>query len=214
MKRNSLIPKRTTNAVLALVSLFLAANSVLAQTDQSIYADSLQNNWQDWGWATINYDNTSPVHSGSKSVAVTVAGPWQAIYIAHPAFDSGPYANLTFWLDGGTSGGQRLLIQGHAGGAGQVSINLPTLAANTWQQFSIPLASLGVANRTDVDGFWIQDRLGAVQPTFYLDDIALTVIPEPSIFALAGLGAAALMIFGRCRYRPIGAQATYCSGTE
>ena len=56
----------------------------------------------------------------------------------------------------------------------QLSTNLPALAANTWQQYSIPLATLGVANRTDVDGIWIQDRIGAVQPTFYLDDIYLT----------------------------------------
>ena len=129
----------------------------------------------DWGWATINYNNTSPVHSGSKSVAVTiVTNTWQAIYIAHGSFNSSPYSSLTFWINGGASGGQQLQVVGHAGNAVQLSTNLAALAANTWQQYSIPLAALGLANRADVDGIWIQDGIGAVQPTFYLDDIYLT----------------------------------------
>jgi len=150
----------------------------------------------DLGWATINYDNTSPVHSGSKSVAVTVA-PWEAAFLAHTAFNSSPYSSLTFWINGGDSGGQRLQVAGLTGGSVQLFINLPYLPANTWQQFTIALATLGVANRTDVDGFWIQDSIGAAQPTFYLDDVTMTVIPEPSTFALAGLGAAVLMMARR-----------------
>jgi Glycoside hydrolase family 44/Bacterial Ig domain len=154
----------------------------VARADQTIYTDSLQNGWQDWGWATLNYNNASPVHSGTKSVSVTIVDTSsQAIYIAHPAFDSSPYATLTFWINGGASGGQQLLVQGHAGGVAQASTNLPPLAANTWQQFSISLATLGVANRSDMDGFWIQDRLGAVQPTFYVDDISLVTAAPPAV---------------------------------
>lgn len=155
--------------------------SLVAQTDQQIYTDSLQNGWQNWGWATLNYSNTSPVHSGSDSISVTV-GPWQAIYIARNAFDSTPYTNLSFWINGGSSGGQQLLVQGHAGGAAQTAVNLAPLAANSWQKITVSLAVLGVANRPDMDGFWIQDRIGAAQPTFYVDDIALvasTNAPPP-----------------------------------
>src|ERR1035438_810744 len=147
-----------------------------ARADQVIYDDALQNNWQDWGWATINYNNTSPVHSGSKSVSVTITtNTFQAIYIAHPAFDSSPYTNLVFWINGGPTGGQQLKVQGHANGLAQASTNLPPLMTNTWQQFTIPLAILGVANSPNMDGFWIQDRIGAVQPVFYVDDISLQV---------------------------------------
>jgi hypothetical protein len=161
-----------------------ASLSLCAQTGQAIYTDSLQNGWMDWGWATINYNNTSPVHSGSRSVAVTiVTNTYQAIYIAHAAFNSSGYSNLTFWINGGASGGQQLQVVGHAGNAVRLSTNLPALAANTWQQYSIPLATLGVANRTDMDGIWVQDRMGAAQPTFYLDDISLTTnsIPPPAV---------------------------------
>ena len=49
-----------------------------------------------------------------------------------------------------------------------------TLPANTWQQVTLTLAALGVANQPTMDGFWIQDRSGTAQPTFYLADIRLT----------------------------------------
>jgi hypothetical protein len=150
------------------------ALQLTARADQIIYDDALENGWQNWGWATLNYANTSPVHSGSDSISVTITtNTFQAIYIAHAAFDSSPYTNLVFWINGGSTGGQQLKVQGHANGAAQASTNLPPLVANTWQQFTIPLAILGVANSPNMDGFWIQDRIGSVQPTFYVDDISL-----------------------------------------
>jgi hypothetical protein len=163
--------------------LFLAGSLIrlAAQSDQPIYTDSLQNGWQNWGWAALNYSNTGPVHSGSDSISVTV-GQWQAIYIAHNAFDSTPYSNLSFWINGGSAGGQQLLVQGHAGGAAQAAVNLAPLGTNSWQKITVSLAALGVASRPDMDGFWIQDRIGAAQPTFYVDDITMvasTNAPPP-----------------------------------
>jgi Glycoside hydrolase family 44 len=171
-----------TRALPCTFLLLVAATLRLAaQTDQPIFTDSLQNGWQNWGWATLNYNNTSPVHSGSASVAVTITSGNQGIYIAHAAFDSSPYASLSFWLNGGASGGQQLLVQGHAGNAAQTTTNLPPLAANTWQEFNISLATLGCDNRADMDGFWIQDRSGAAQPTFYVDDITLVASTAPPV---------------------------------
>lgn len=175
----------------ACVLLFPLLSQISIRADQAIYTDSLQNGWQDWGWATINYNNASPVHSGSKSVAVTITdNSSQAIYIAHGAFDCTPYTNITFWINGGASGGQKLLIQGHAGGTQQTITNLPTLPTNAWVQMSFSLVDLGVANRSDFDGFWIQDRIGAPQPTFYLDDI--TLVAGPPIPALTNIYVDAL----------------------
>src|SRR5712691_8044140 len=89
--------------------LFGVAGQLEAQTDQSIYNDSLQNLWANWGWATLNYNNTTPVHSGAKSISVTFTdNTSQGIYLHHDAFDSSGYTNLTFWIHGGASGGQQL----------------------------------------------------------------------------------------------------------
>src|SRR5678815_785321 len=113
-------------------SLFLLVTLVSPlRGDQNVYTDALQNGWQDWGWAQINYANSSPVHSGSSSVAVTISdSSYQAIYIAHNAFNSTPYLAIRFWINGGPAGGQKLLIQGHAGGVAYAATNLPTLTAN------------------------------------------------------------------------------------
>ena len=178
----TLLPRFQAHRPWSCWLLAALALQLTARADQIIYDDALENGWQNWGWATLNYNNASPVHSGSASISVTITtNTSQAIYIAHTAFDSSPYTNLVFWINGGPTGGQQLKVQGHANGAALASTNLPTLAANTWQQFTIPLASLGVANSPNMDGFWIQDRIGAAQPVFYLDDISLQAgAPVPS----------------------------------
>jgi len=175
------LPQMVQLVLRCFFSLFLLVTLAFPlRGDQNIYTDTLQNAWQDWGWAQIDYANTSPVHSGSKSIAVTISdSSSQAIYIAHNAFSSAPYLSLSFWINGGSVGGQKLLIQGHAGGIALTATNLPTLTANTWQKMTFLLSDLGVANHTDMDGFWIQDRIGSPQPTFYLDDITLITNSNP-----------------------------------
>lgn len=143
-----------------------------AQSNQNIYTDSLQNGWENWSWATVNLNNANPVHGGQTSVSVNSAA-WQAFYLHHAAFSTAGYSNLSFWIHGGASGGQRLQVQATSGGTAQTAFALSPLAANSWQQITIPLASLGAAN-TSIDGFWIQDLSGTTQPVFYIDDIALT----------------------------------------
>jgi alpha-L-arabinofuranosidase len=147
--------------------------------------DYLVNGFQDWGWATHNYANTSPVHSGTNSVAVTITSGWQGLQIYHPDLNSGLYINISLWLSGGTNGGQKLQVHGllHVGttnnfGQGQY-FSIGTLSTNAWQQFIVPLSALGVAHCTNFTGFVIQDSTGAAQPTFYVDDIQLMAAPAP-----------------------------------
>src|SRR6266704_2342798 len=128
----------------AALLIALTSYGAMAQTDQQLYTDSLQNGWVPYGWATINYANTSPVHSGADSISVKINSTpsnWDAIYIHHDAFDSSPYTNLTFWINGGAAGGQQLRIQAIVGSTAQTAVALPTLAANTWQQITFSLAS-------------------------------------------------------------------------
>src|SRR5438309_1428591 len=104
-----------TRPLLLFLLLAAVTSAALVRADQTIFTDSLQNGWQNWGWATLDYNNTSPVHSGTKSVAVTIIdNSYQAIYIEHSDFDSSPYAALTFWINGGASGGQQLQVKGVA----------------------------------------------------------------------------------------------------
>ncbi len=63
----------------------------------------------------------------------------------------------------------------------QTAVTLPALAANTWQQVTIPLASLGVQDEPNLDGFWIANtRIGGTLPVFYVDTISLTATAPPA----------------------------------
>jgi Glycoside hydrolase family 44 len=152
---------------------------LVLRADQVIYDDALENGWQNWGWATLNYTNTSPAHSGSDSISVTIASPWQGIQLWHPDQDSTPYTSISFWLDGGSNGGQRLQVYGllDLGGTNNFATAprypLSALPANAWQQFTVPLSSLEVAGSNNFTGFVIQDSQGTAQPTFYMDDVSL-----------------------------------------
>jgi hypothetical protein len=157
---------------------------VAAQPNMALYTDSLQNNWENWSWgSTVNLNSSTYVHNGSSAISITLTSSWSALYLEHAAFDATVYSSLTFWINGGASGGQQLQVSGHAGGAQLSSTNLPTLSAGTWQQFTISLSTLGLATRTDADGIWIWDRVGSAKPAFHVDDIALVTnsTPPPSV---------------------------------
>ena len=163
---------------LLLALLTGCAATAFAQVDQDIYTDSLQNGWQDWGWATIDYNHGVTVHSGSKSISVDTVD-YQAIYFGRSAMNASPYSDLNFWIHGGPSGGQSLGVQAVLGGAPQPKVDLPSLAAGTWQEITLSLADLGVAGAPDLTGFWIQSGSGSSQPTFYVDTIKLLADTTP-----------------------------------
>ncbi|HWF18938.1 MAG TPA: glycoside hydrolase family 44 protein [Verrucomicrobiae bacterium] len=150
------------------------AFSATAQTNQPIYTDSLQNGWQNWSWATVNIADTSPVHSGTRSISVTcLSNNYQALYLHQTAFDSTPYTNITFWMYV-TNSNVPVKVQGTLNGTAQSSYyQVPTLTTNTWTLITVPLSALGVANQPNMDGFWIQNENGSPIPTFFVDDITL-----------------------------------------
>jgi hypothetical protein len=145
------------------------------KADQTVYTDSLQNGWQDWSYSvTRNFSYSgSYIHSGANAISATITNAWGALSLWHSALDSSVYTNLTFWINGGANGGQQLQIYAELTGVTKPGVTLPTLSANTWQQMTISLAALGVANQPDFIRFSIQDRSGAAEPTFYVDDISL-----------------------------------------
>lgn len=145
-----------------------------AQSDQIIYPDALQNGWQDWSWATVNLGNSSPVHGGSSSISVSSTN-WQGLYLHHTAQNGAAFTHLTFWINGGSTGGQSVQVQAQRNGVSQNAVVLVPLPVNSWRQEIIPLTSLGVATATDFDGVWWQARNSGLTPTFYVDDIALVV---------------------------------------
>ncbi|MFT3867376.1 MAG: alpha-L-arabinofuranosidase [Nibricoccus sp.] len=165
-----------------------AGFSARAQTDLTVYDDTLGSGWQNWSWATVDTASTAAVHLGSTSIAVT-AGPWSALSLRHDPFNTTGYGNLTFWINGGTAGVPRLIVSSTLNDAGQPGATIGPIAANTWQQITLPLASFGADNQANFTGFWIQEGSGASQPTFYVDDIVITgsvpTLPPPPLVGMA-----------------------------
>jgi hypothetical protein len=154
----------------------------------AIYTDNLVNNFANWsGSTTVNFQNANPApHSGPYCISVTDAGN-QALWLNRAPFNSAPYASLSFWINGGT-GGQQVQVQGMLNNSAQAAYPLAALTPG-WQQITIPLSTLQVANAPNFTGFWIQGNTGAAQATFYVDDIQLVAAPLPSTVHL-GVDAA------------------------
>jgi beta-galactosidase len=131
----------------------------------------------DESWASDNLANTSPVLPGFSNSISVFCTEYAALYLYQTPSDSTPYTNLTFWLNGGDTGGQVLTVTGTVDGSDQTLYTLPPLAANTWKEFTIPLSAIGVADQPDFDGIWIWNDTDSTIPTFYVDDIFLVAGP-------------------------------------
>ncbi len=172
--------------VFLFVCVWLIARQLTAQTNQVVYTDSPQNGWEDdFSWATIDDANTSPVHSGTHSISVSSSG-FEALYFHHAAQTGLTFTNLTFWINGGSTGGQLISVVVTSNGIAQIAIDLAPLPVNNWQQESISFTSFGAANMTAFDGFWMQVETGGPAPTFYVDDITVNGVtnqpPPPLVF--------------------------------
>ena len=166
--------------------VLLAAPMVsTAQTNLAIYSDSLASGWMDYSyWCVRNFANTSPVHSGSDSISVAITNAFGGLQLYHAGITNTAYGSVSFWLNGGTTGGQQLQMYGLLGTppTGQAArFFLDSPPPNAWKQYTVPLGALGVANVTNFSGFAIQDSVGASEPTFFADDIQLTSSTPPSV---------------------------------
>jgi hypothetical protein len=170
--------------ILAVVMAAPAVAFAQNVTIYPVYSNSLVNGWVDSSWATVSYSNTSPVYSGSEySISVTMSNAWGGIEFLHSDMTITPYATLSFWLNGGASGGQHLQVFAaldingtNTPQSGRYYLSAP--ASNAWQQYIVPLSTLGLTNQTNVSGFAIQDSAGTAEPVFYLDDVQLNSTPH------------------------------------
>lgn len=165
-----------------LLAGFFVATGGRAQTNFSIYSDQLNNGFQNWSWNAghNNFANTSPVHSGSDSIAFT-GGYWEAISVWHSDFNPAPYTNLNFWING-LAGGQAIQIYVQYGTNSAAAYRLQALpAANNWQQFMIPFSALNIAGVTNLNRINFQLTASGTTNPFYLDDIALTAVPPSPV---------------------------------
>lgn len=157
--------------------LFLALSPVLvlflsSRADQQIYTDSLQNGWQDWSWATHDLNQTTTKRSGTSAISVN-SSAWSALSFWHSPQNANAFVSFSFWIHGGTSGGQALQVYAEKDGVGLPGVAIPAPVAGTWQQVTLSLDSLGLAGATNMTRFNIFNVSGNTLPTFYIDDVSL-----------------------------------------
>jgi len=161
--------------------ILIGASDTRAQAPLQIYVDSLVNGWENWSWdSTNNVANTSPVHSGNRSIQVNAAA-WGALSLHHSELDMNLYSRLSFWAHGGSGGGQQVQVIAEHGTSTTTAYPLPALTANQWQHFDIPLNALGVATVTDLHRLSFQLTGNGSLGTFYFDEMELTSTPIPTV---------------------------------
>jgi alpha-L-arabinofuranosidase len=160
---------------LPALAYFLSVWRLSAQASLPVYTDHLVNGFQDWSWAAHNLANAAPVHSGTNSISVTSSG---GISFHQTDFNTAIYSNLTFWANGGTSGGQVLQVYASLDTNDQPATTLATLPGNNvWQEFTVPLTTLNAANKTNLARITIMSGGSG----YYLDDIQLNPAPAPAL---------------------------------
>lgn len=167
-------------SIASLCSCMAAAGANNAEGDQPVYTDSFVSGWINYGWAKIDAGNPSPVHAGKASLKIA-SNAFDGLHIHHSPLDSRLYRSLTFWINGGPTGGQHVRIGAYL--SGELHLNFITLAplpAETWQRITISLASLGVANKPDFTGILIGNADGTDRAAYYVDDIQLVASPPPA----------------------------------
>lgn len=174
---------RRCRAFLPVLPLLLALRAN-AQANLPVYTTQRVNGFQDWSWAIVNY----PVTFSGTNCLMVVTTNYSALYLEHDNINTSPYASLDFWINGGSSGGQKAQVVGLLNGNNAGAFSLGTFAANTWQHFTIPLATLGVAKTNNFSGFIIQGTTGNLQPAFYVAAIQLLAAPAPATVHLRADG--------------------------
>ena len=187
--------KRFGQIVAGLVLLVQLESKVLASDDLLIFTDFtnkiygnlvFNNGWHEYGWGP-RFATNSPVHSGTLSYCLAPDGGWQAISLIQDDLDTSLYTTLTFWINGGASGGQSVTVCGMLGGVEQAQVGIGIngkLPTNSWLQVSLPLATLGCASKTNFDGIRIKSNSANVQPKFFIDDVMLYAAPAPALVSV------------------------------
>jgi RHS repeat-associated protein len=151
----------------------------VSTTPNVLYNDALA--WDNYSFfATLNVAAVAPapVHSGTKSIAVTytAAGGGAAFRTASPVA-ARPGEGVSFWAYGGTGGNTILINVNPTDTAQAPGAKTVTIPAGVWTQVNASWAELG--NPATVAKINLIGATTAIQPTYWVDD--LQIGPAPTV---------------------------------
>jgi hypothetical protein len=159
--------------VLAVVAAPLSAQALV------FYDDAPRAGLQDWSWTTHDLANTSPVHAGIRSIRME-PDFYGGVYLNDPAVAHrvAQYGALTFWVHGGSGGGQALrvlpVMNGLAIGSFAVADYVAggAIVAGQWREVTIPFDAITTLTHGGFEGLIVMGDANVDQAAVYLDDIA------------------------------------------
>jgi len=161
-----------------LDKISFAGGSTSNPPSLSIYADGLINGWQNWSWGgSQNFNNSSPVFSGTHSISFVVTGAWGGLYLHNEtAINTSSYTTLHFAAQA-TQSGQKYDVGFYDANNAQIRTVLLSNyggdpSVGSFRVYSIPLSDLNAVEKL-IKGIQFGDRSGASQPALYIDELEL-----------------------------------------
>lgn len=148
-----------------------------AVEDLVMYDDALSSEFVDYSWADVDLASTQLVREGNHSIRMKPDADKALYFYKDRVMQASDYGVLSFWINGGTEGGQQVKLVLSLGGEpiaeSKVGDLLPGgIPANEWREVRVPLAELGVTGL--VDGFWLWGE--GDQQSIHIDSVAF--LPE------------------------------------
>ncbi len=176
----------------ALDLLLAPAWAAAASSDVVVYDDASHAGYdQDcsFGGSAADFDfaNADPVHSGNASIRFTPE-EFNAVSWCTPLATTVDVSGISFWVNGGATGGQNLELAFALSGVTKVHAPLSALygqllPANAWVRITASFDAAPLQYAGNFDQLWIQSNTGTTQPDVYIDDVTLAGRTPNAIFA-------------------------------
>lgn len=168
--------QKIITATLATAALLAAVPALAQETKQEakpapmvIYDDELKNDWQNWSWG-VTLQMSVP--AGQVKPIKVEGTPWSALDLHHSAISTKGYTKLTFYINGGTDGGQQLMVKAKAPGGVAIDSNYAIAPkVKTWEIAEVPLKDIGADDKM-IEDIFIQGGADAYKP-YYITKIQL-----------------------------------------
>ncbi|MGA9334425.1 MAG: cellulase family glycosylhydrolase [Rudaea sp.] len=163
--------------------LALACCAHAIASDLVVYDDASKNgfdqncSFNDAG-GDFNFANTNPVHSGTDSIRLTPENYNAVSWCTPVTLATTTYSGISFWVNGGASGGEDLDVAVALTGTRVAHASLATLygqalPANTWVHITASFDAAPTQYSGSFDQFWVGSNTDGVQPDVYVDDVSL-----------------------------------------
>jgi hypothetical protein len=157
-------PAPVPTSALAAAPAAPAADSVA-----NVYGTALGPGWENKSSATTEL--SVELNGSTRRPIDVLAKGFEALYLRHAPFSTAPYRSLAFLIQAAKGTGQVRVSAVVDGKPVEGKQKLVKLAPGGWTRVEIGLAAIG-AEKTTIEGIWIQNDSADPAPDFFVTEIA------------------------------------------